>query len=71
MVAALAEIYKSNLVPKSPKNWDNEKITVFCPKNGTVWLYNALMYLKDADKIANCVDPDQTVPVKHRHLTHG
>ena len=31
-----------------------------CSKIGTVWFYNAAMYSKDADGMANSADPDQT-----------
>ena len=33
-----------------------------CPENGTIWFYNAVMHLKDADGMMNNVDPDQTAP---------
>ena len=29
-------------------------------KNGTIWFYNAVLRLKDADETANSGDPDQT-----------
>ena len=32
------------------------------PKNRTVWFNNAVMHPKDADGMANSVDPDQTAP---------
>ena len=33
-----------------------------CPENGTAWLNNAVMHPKDADRMANSEDPDQTAP---------
>ena len=30
------------------------------PENNTIWIYNAVIRLIDADGIANSVDPDQT-----------
>ena len=33
------------------------------PKNWTMWLHHRVMRPKDADWIANCVDPDQTAPL--------
>ena len=33
-----------------------------CPKNVTVLFYNTIMHPKDADGMANSVDPDQTAP---------
>ena len=34
-----------------------------CPKNGTSWVFSAIMRQKDAGRKANSVDPDQTAPV--------
>ena len=31
-----------------------------CAKDRTVWFYNTVMHPKDADGMANSVDPDQT-----------
>ena len=39
-------------------------ITIFCPKLGTVWFDKALMHPKDADGVADSVDPDQTSPLR-------
>ena len=33
-----------------------------CPTSGTVGFYSAIQCSKDADKITNRVDPDQTAP---------
>ena len=35
-----------------------------CPKNGTVWINNAMMQPKDAFGMANSVDPDQAAPLR-------
>ena len=37
-------------------------ITRNCPTNGTVGFYSAVLRSKDADRITNRVDPDQTAP---------
>ena len=34
-----------------------------CPKNGTVWFYNAVLPPKDVDGKTNSVDPEQTAPL--------
>ena len=38
---------------------------IYCnhPKIWTKWLYHRLMHPKDADRLANSVDPDQTAPL--------
>ena len=33
-----------------------------CPTNGTVGFYSAVLHSKDADRIPNRVDPNQTTP---------
>ena len=40
-----------------------EKICCSPPKIRTKWLYHRVMHPKDADGIANSVDPDQTAPL--------
>ena len=35
----------------------------FCSKNLTIWFYNAVISMNDAEDLANNVDPDQTAPV--------
>ena len=37
-------------------------------KNGLVWFYNAVLQPKNADKIANTADPDQTAPTEQSDL---
>ena len=32
------------------------------PEIWTVWFYHTVMYSKEADRMANSVDPDQTAP---------
>ena len=48
---------------KNPKNMDTWKICCNHPYNWTTRLYHRVMLLKDADGIANNVDPDQTAPL--------
>ena len=43
---------------KKTKNLDTRKICSNYPKGGTVWFYNRVMCPKDADGMANSVDPD-------------
>ena len=45
------------------KNSDTQNICCNPPKIWTRWLYRRVMHSKDADKIANSVDPDQTAPL--------
>ena len=45
---------------KNSKIWDTSNNCHNCPKNRKVWCNIALMHPKDADGIANSVDPDQT-----------
>ena len=40
-----------------------EKFAVIIIKVGTVWFYDRVMHPKDADGMANSVDPDQTAPL--------
>ena len=47
---------------KNPKNLDTQNISCNHPKILTRWLYRRVMHSKDADGIANSVDPDQTAP---------
>ena len=39
-----------------------------CPKNGTVWVHNAVMYQRDTEETANSVDTDQTAPKEQSDL---
>ena len=45
---------------KNSKIWDTSKNCHNCPKNRKVLCNIALMHPKDADGMANSVDPDQT-----------
>ena len=45
---------------KNSKIWDTSKNCHNCPKNRKVWCNIALMHPKDADGMANSIDPDQT-----------
>ena len=49
---------------KNSKNSDTENNYHNLPKLGTVWFYKAVMHPKDADGMANSVDPDQTAPLR-------
>ena len=45
---------------KNSKIWDTSNNCNNCPKNRKVWRNIAVMHPKDADGMANSVDPDQT-----------
>ena len=45
---------------KKPKNSDTRKICCNYPKRWTVWFYDRVMRPKDADRIANSVDPERS-----------
>ena len=45
---------------KNSKNWDNLNYHRVCPTNGIFGFYSAILRSKDADKITNRVDTDQT-----------
>ena len=47
---------------KKSKNWDTLKYYRDCPTNGIVGFYSAILRSKDADRITNRVDTDQTAP---------
>ena len=47
---------------KNSKNWDTLNYYRDCPTNGIVRFYSAIFRLKDADRITNRVDTDQTAP---------
>ena len=54
-------IYKKRLkYRKNSKIWDTSNNCHNCPKNRKVGCNIALMHPKDADGMANSVDPDQT-----------
>ena len=48
---------------KFTKYSDTQKICCNHSKIWTMWLYHRVMSPKDADGMANSVDPDQTAPV--------
>ena len=48
---------------KNPKNLDSRKNSCSHPKILTKWLCRRVMHPKDADRLANSVDPDQTAPL--------
>ena len=45
---------------KNSKNWDTLNYYRDCPTNGIVGFYSATLRSKDADRITNRVDTDQT-----------
>ena len=47
---------------KNSKNWDTWNNYHNCPTIGTVGFYSAVLRSKDADRITNRVDTDQTAP---------
>ena len=47
---------------KNSKNWDTWNNYHNCPTIGTVGFYSAVLCSKDADRITNREDPDQTAP---------
>ena len=47
---------------KNSKNWDTLNYYHDCPTNGIVGFYSAILRSKDADRIRNRVDTDQTAP---------
>ena len=47
---------------KNSKNWDTLNYYRDCPSNGIVGFYSAILRSKDADRITNRVDTDQTDP---------
>ena len=50
------------LYRKNSKNWDTLNYYRDCPTNGIVGFYSAILRSKDADRITNRVDTDQTAP---------
>ena len=48
---------------KNPKNSDTQKKCCKYPEMGTVSFYHIVMDPKDADRMANSVNPDQTAPL--------
>ena len=49
---------------KNSKIWDTSNNCHNCPKNRKVWCNIALMHPKDANGMANSIDPDQTASSK-------
>ena len=47
---------------KNSKNWDALNYYRDCPTDGIVGFYSAILRSKDADRITNRVDTDQTAP---------
>ena len=47
---------------KNSKNWDTLNYYRDCPTNGIVGFYSPILRSKDADRITNRVDTDQTAP---------
>ena len=47
---------------KNSKNWDTLNYYRDRPTNGIVGFYSAILRSKDADRITNRVDTDQTAP---------
>ena len=47
---------------KNSENWDTRNNYHNCPTIGTVGFYSAVLCSKDADRITNREDPDQTAP---------
>ena len=47
---------------KNSKNWDTLNYYRDCPTNGIVGFNSAILRSKDADRITNRVDTDQTAP---------
>ena len=47
---------------KNSRNWDTLNYYRDCPTNGIVGFYSAILRSKDADRITNRVDTDQTAP---------
>ena len=43
-------------------NWDTLNYYRDCPTNGIVGFYSAILRSKDADRLTNRVDTDQTAP---------
>ena len=51
-----------NVYRKNSKNWDTWNNYHNCPTIGTVGFYSAVLCSKDAGRITNREDPDQTAP---------
>ena len=60
----MKQVIKSSCMEyrKNSKNWDTLNYYRDCPTNGIVGFYSAILRSKDADRITNRVDTDQTAP---------
>ena len=52
----------TNKYRKNSKNWDTLNYYHDCPSNGIMGFYTAILRSKDADRITNRVDTNQTAP---------
>ena len=60
---SIREILSSKRIyRKNSKNWDTWNNYHGCPTIGTVGFYSAVLCSKDANRITNREDPDQTAP---------
>ena len=58
-----AQNFNANAIyRKNSKNWDTLNHYRDCPTNGIVGFYSAILRSKDADRITNRADTDQTAP---------
>ena len=55
-------IGNQNIYGKNSKNWVTLCYYGDCPTNGIVGFYSPILRSKDADRITNRVDTDQTAP---------
>ena len=53
-------IVRTGTYRKNSKDWDTLNYYRDCPTNGIVGFYSAILRSKDADRITNRVDTDQT-----------
>ena len=58
----IKQINQGLITRKNSKNWDTLNYFCDCPTNGIVGFYSAILRSKDADRITNRVDTDQTAP---------
>ena len=56
------KLFENELYRKNSKNWDTLNYYRDCPTNVRVGFYSAILRSKDADRITNRVDTDQTAP---------
>ena len=56
------ECHSKSIYRKNSKNWDTWNNYHNCPTIGTVGFYSAVLCSKDANRITNREDPDQTSP---------